>query len=196
MLAGSGHHLCHAPWIPPRATATAASSTCWPRARLQLRAEPRACDLVCGITGNMDIPGGMRGSTPGWPFFDLGMCNPDSPEIPPYDSSKILGSIEFPMIGSDRGPGWADATSIYDAIETGTPYNVTCGIGQTGDFMNQSNSINAAEQLKKLDFWCSIDLWHTPCVDMIADIACLPPIGWSWTASASPRALPAPSAPR
>ena len=30
----------------------------------------RACDLVCGITGNMDIPGGMRGSTPGWPFFD------------------------------------------------------------------------------------------------------------------------------
>ena len=137
----------------------------------------RACDLVCGITGNMDIPGGMRGSTPGWPFFDLGMCNPDSPEIPPYDSSKILGSIEFPMIGSDRGPGWADATSIYDAIETGTPYNVTCGIGQTGDFMNQSNSINAAEQLKKLDFWCSIDLWHTPCVDMIADIA-MPAAHW------------------
>ena len=137
----------------------------------------RACDLVCGITGNMDIPGGMRGSTPGWPFFDLGMCNPDSPEIPPYDSSKILGSIEFPMIGSDHGPGWADATSIYDAIETGTPYNVTCGIGQTGDFMNQSNSINAAEQLKKLDFWCAIDLWHTPCVDMIADIA-MPAAHW------------------
>ena len=137
----------------------------------------RACDLVAGITGNMDIPGGMRGSTPGWPFFDLGMCNPDSPEVPAYDSSKRLGQERFVMIGSDSGPGWADATSIYDAINTGKPYNVTCGIGQTGDFMNQSNSIYAAENLKKLDFWCSIDLWHTPCVDMIADIA-MPAAHW------------------
>ena len=137
----------------------------------------RACDLLCGITGNMDVPGGMRGSTPGWPVYDLGMCVPDSQEIEKYDSSKILGQEQFPMIGSDRGPGWADATSIYDAIETGSPYNVTCGIGQTGDFMNQSNSLNAAEQLKKLDFWCSIDLWNTPCVDMIADIA-MPAAHW------------------
>ncbi|HJH44480.1 molybdopterin dinucleotide-binding protein [Gordonibacter sp. An232A] len=137
----------------------------------------RACDLVCGITGNMDVPGGMRGSTPGWPYFDLAMCNPDSKEIPAYDSSKILGSENFPMIGSDCGPGWADATSIYDAIESGQPYNVTCGIGQTGDFMNQSNSLFAVEQLMKLDFWCSIDLWHTPCVDMVADVV-MPAAHW------------------
>ena len=137
----------------------------------------RACDLVCGITGNMDVPGGMRGSTPGWPYFDLAMCNPDSPDVPTYDSSKILGSINFPMIGSDCGPGWADATSIYDAIETGDPYPVTCGIGETGDFMNQSNSINAYERLNSLAFWCSIDLWHTPTVDGCADIA-MPAAHW------------------
>ena len=137
----------------------------------------RACDLVCGITGNMDIPGGMRGSTPGWPYFDLAMCNPDSSEIPSYDSSRILGSERFMMIGSDCGPGWADATSIYDAIESGEPYNVTCGIGQTGDFMNQSNSLFAAEQMCSLDFWCSIDLWHTPCVDLAADIV-MPAAHW------------------
>lgn len=137
----------------------------------------RACDLVAGITGNMDVPGGMRGSTPGWPYFDLAMCLPDSPEVPGYDTSKILGQERFTMIGSDAGPGWADATSIYDAIYDAKPYNVTCGIGQTGDFMNQSNSIYADEALRKLDFWCSIDLWHTPCVDLIADIA-MPAAHW------------------
>ena len=137
----------------------------------------RACDLVCGITGNMDIPGGMRGSTPGWPYFDLAMCNPDSPEAPRQSTEKILGKINFPMIGADCNPSWADATSIYDAIETGEPYTVSCGMGQTGDFMNQSNSIFAVEQLMKLDFWASIDLWHTPCVDMAADIA-MPAAHW------------------
>ena len=137
----------------------------------------RACDLVAGITGNMDVPGGMRGSTPGWPYFDLAMCIGDSKEIPKYDSSKILGSERFPMIGSDCGPGWADCTSIYDAINTSDPYPVTVGIGQTGDFMNQGNSIYNSEQLCKLDFWCAIDLWHTPTVDMVADIV-MPAAHW------------------
>ncbi|WP_281508590.1 molybdopterin-containing oxidoreductase family protein [Parvibacter caecicola] len=137
----------------------------------------RACDLVAGITGNMDIPGGMRGSTPGWPCMDLAMTAGDSKEMGRFSSEKILGKERFVMLGSDCAPGWADATSVYDAINTGKPYNVTCGIGQTGDFMNQSNSIYAAENLKKLDFWCSIDLWQTPCVDMIADIA-MPAAHW------------------
>ena len=137
----------------------------------------RACDLLAGITGNMDTPGGMRGSTPGWPVYDLGMCVPDSGKTTEYTIEKILGKERFPMIGSDCNPSWADATSVYDAIESGEPYNVTCGIGQTGDFMNQSNSLFAAEQLQKLDFWCSIDLWHTPCVDMMADIA-MPAAHW------------------
>ena len=137
----------------------------------------RACDLLAGITGNMDVPGGMRGSTPGWPVYDLAMCVPDSGKTTAYTLDKILGKERFPMIGSDCNPSWADATSVYDAIESGEPYNVTCGIGQTGDFMNQSNSLFASEQLCKLEFWCSIDLWHTPCVDMVADIV-MPAAHW------------------
>ena len=137
----------------------------------------RACDLVCGITGNMDIPGGMRGSTPGWPIYDLAMTTGDSKELPKYSTEKILGKINFPMIGADCNPSWADCTAIYDAINTGDPYKLSCGIGQTGDFMNQGNSIYNAENLCKLDFWCSIDLWHTPCVDMVADIV-MPAAHW------------------
>ena len=42
--------------------------------------------------------------------------------------------------------------------------------------MNQSNSLYAYEQLKKLDFWVSIDLWETPTVG-VADIV-LPAAHW------------------
>ena len=137
----------------------------------------RACDLLCGITGNMDVPGGMRGSTPGWPANDLGMTQPDAPVTIPTDTSVILGKERFPLIGHPTAnPSWADATSIYDAIESGEPYRPTCGIGETGDHMNQGNSTFNYEQLKKLDFWVSIDLWETPTVG-IADLV-LPAAHW------------------
>jgi anaerobic selenocysteine-containing dehydrogenase len=138
----------------------------------------RACDLLAGITGNMDVPGGMRGSTPGGMAFDLSMCVPTSRNTRAADNSKIIGQERFTMIGSDCGPGWADATSIYDTIESGEPYKLSCGIGQTGDFMNQSNSLFACEQLVKLDFWVSIDLWHTPTTEMAADLL-LPAAHWT-----------------
>lgn len=138
----------------------------------------RACDLLCGITGNMDIPGGMRGSTSGWPFMgDLTVTMPQSRNVRKYDGTRKLGAENFPMLGSDCSPDWADATSVYDAIETGKPYKLSCGIGQTGDFMNQSSSIFAADRLCTLDFWCSIDLWHTPMTDLVADIL-LPAAHW------------------
>ena len=136
----------------------------------------RTMDLICGITGNMDIPGGMRGSTPGWPFFDLGMCIPSAKSEIATDGSVILGSLDFPCIGKPCSPGWADANSVYRAIETGEPYKVTCGIGETGDHMNQCNSSYAYEQLKKLDFWVSIDMWETPTVGQ-ADLV-LPAAHW------------------
>ncbi|OUO89866.1 molybdopterin dinucleotide-binding protein [Gordonibacter sp. An230] len=143
----------------------------------------RACDLLVGITGNMDVPGGQRGGTLAWdgmmdictsiPFGAMAMKQFKYKD----DGSLLLGSERFPLIGSDCSEGYADATSVYDAIETGSPYKVSCGAGSAGDFMNQSNSLNAYEQLKKLDFWCSIDLWHTPMVDGIADVV-LPAAHW------------------
>ncbi|MDR1712897.1 MAG: molybdopterin-dependent oxidoreductase [Coriobacteriales bacterium] len=137
----------------------------------------RACDLLAGITGNMDTPGGMRGSTPGGMAFDLSMNVPTSRETRVADNTKIIGQERFTMIGSDCSPGWADATSIYDTIATSEPYKLSCGMGQTGDFMNQSNSLFACEQLMKLDFWVSIELWHTPTTEMAADLL-LPAAHW------------------
>lgn len=138
----------------------------------------RTMDILCGITGNMDIPGGMRGSTAGWPFFDLAMTLPSAASVKGSpDQSKIIGGDKFPMLADPKcNPSWADATSIYKTIETGQPYKLSCGIGQTGDHMNQSNSLYAYEQLKKLDFWVSIDLWETPTVG-VADIV-LPAAHW------------------
>ena len=143
----------------------------------------RACDLVVGITGNMDVPGGQRGGGLAWPgMMDICTSIPFGAmmmkEFKYKDDQTIrLGSERFPMMRSDCNEGNSDATSVYDAIESGSPYKVSCGMGMAGDFMNQSNSLFAYEQLQKLDFWCSIDLWHTPMVDGIADIA-LPAVHW------------------
>jgi anaerobic selenocysteine-containing dehydrogenase len=137
----------------------------------------RGTGMLAGITGNMDIPGGMRGASAGWPLMDVMVLMSTSKDTVPYTREKVLGCERFIMLGSDVSPIWADATSIYDAIESGDPYKVSCGIGQAGDFMNHSNSIFAVEQLCKLDFWCSIDLWQTPCVDLAADVA-MPAAHW------------------
>ena len=120
----------------------------------------------------------MRGSTAGWPFFDLAMTLPSAASVKGSpDQSKIIGGEQFPMLADPKcNPSWADATSIYKTIESGQPYKLSCGIGQTGDHMNQSNSLYAYEQLKKLDFWVSMDLWETPTVG-IADIV-LPAAHW------------------
>ena len=85
----------------------------------------RTMDILCGITGNMDIPGGMRGSTAGWPFFDLAMTLPSAASVKGSpDQSKIIGGDKFPMLADPKcNPSWADATSIYKTIETGQPYN-------------------------------------------------------------------------
>ncbi len=63
------------------------------------------------------------------------MCVPDSGKTTEYTIEKICGQKAFSDDRLDCNPSWADATSVYDAIESGEPYNVTCGIGQTGDFM-------------------------------------------------------------
>ncbi len=143
----------------------------------------RACDLLVGITGNMDVPGGQRGGGLAWSgFMDIATSIPFGAMMMgtqkhSNDQTIRLGSERFPMMASDCNEGNSDATSVYDAIESGEPYKVSCGIGSAGDFMNQSNSLFAYEQLCNLDFWCSIDLWHTPMVDGVADIV-MPAIHW------------------
>ena len=124
----------------------------------------RAIDAVTGITGNFDTPAGNRGPTRG-PISSIPLSTPyGAPDIPPDQMGKILGGEQFPLL--KWWNSWADCTTIWDAVETGEPYKVSCAICQSGDHMNMANSLHAWEQLKKLDFLATMELWHTPTSEM------------------------------
>lgn len=56
----------------------------------------RACDLVCGITGNMDIPGGMRGSTPAGPSSTWACAIPIPRKSRPTIPARSWAPSSFP----------------------------------------------------------------------------------------------------
>jgi anaerobic selenocysteine-containing dehydrogenase len=129
----------------------------------------RACDLLGGMCGNMDTPGGARASTTG-PFGEMIGNAGTTPST--SDSSQAIhenSHNSFELMGA--GPaGGSDPTSVIDAINYGTPYPIKCGVGAPGDFLNQSNNLYTYEQLCKLDFFYALDVWHTPQVDGVADV--------------------------
>ena len=59
----------------------------------------------------------------------------------------------------------ADANAVYEQIQTGDPYPIVAGIAQSGDFMNMANSLYNWESFKHLDFFVTVDFWHTPLSD-------------------------------
>jgi anaerobic selenocysteine-containing dehydrogenase len=135
----------------------------------------RAMAVLVGITGNFDGPAGNRGPTwapinnqPG--SFSRAVPLPTEEQ---YDH-KMLGGDRFPLLKWNQV--WADASSVWDAVNTGKPYPVKGCIDQSGDFMNMSNPKETWEALKKLDFYLAIDLWHHPTVEN-ADII-LPAAHW------------------
>jgi anaerobic selenocysteine-containing dehydrogenase len=120
----------------------------------------RAIDALTGITGNFDTPGGNRGPTRG-PIANIPLSIAyGAPPSPPELSAKQLGRERFPLL--NWWGSWADCTSIWDAVETSEPYKVAATICQSGDHMNMANSLHAWEQLKKLDFQLTLDLWQAP----------------------------------
>ena len=137
----------------------------------------RAIDALTGITGNFDTPAGNRGPTRG-PIASIPLSVPyGAPDIPPEQMDKILGGEQFPLL--KWWNSWADCTTIWDTVETGAPYKVSCAICQSGDHMNMANSLHAWEQMKKLDFMLTLELWHTPTSEM-SDIL-LPVAHWTET---------------
>ena len=66
---------------------------------------------------------------------------------------------------------WADSATIWDSInEIDTPYQIHGGVCMSGDFMNESNLIEAWEALTRLDFWLDFNLWSCPnngCADIV-----------------------------
>lgn len=137
----------------------------------------RALAVLVGITGNFDGPAGNRGRTSASvPISDcpgsMSFANPlPSPET---FNKKLLGGDRFPLLTWWKN--WADATSVWDAANTGKPYPVKGAIQMSGDFMNMSNPQETWEALKKLEFYLAIDLWHHPTTEN-ADII-LPAAHW------------------
>ncbi|RKI97240.1 twin-arginine translocation signal domain-containing protein [bacterium D16-34] len=100
-----------------------------------------------------------------------------------YKSSRSYPGLKTPFeanedqISAERFPllrfwnSWTDASSIWDAIrEIDSPYKLHGGICMSGDFMNQSNLLEAWDALTQLDFWVDINLWSCPnngCADYV-----------------------------
>ena len=128
----------------------------------------RAIDALTGITGNFDTPAGNRGPT----RSPVGITNMSgvnaAPNVTPEQNAKICGIERFPLL-QWWGGTWADCTSLWDAVETGKPYQVACCINQSGDHMNMSNAVNAWEQMAKLEWNTTLDLWHAPASEL-ADV--------------------------
>lgn len=139
-------------------------------------ATARAFDLLIGITGNWDVPGGSRGGTQGDYVQKAGPGStaPGQPALPVEQYEKTIGIEDFPMLSWWQS--WADDASVWRAIETGEPYPLKFGWCCTGDFMCMSNSLQKWEAFTNVDFFVCEDLWKTPTAGM-ADIL-LPAEHW------------------
>jgi anaerobic selenocysteine-containing dehydrogenase len=73
---------------------------------------------------------------------------------------KLAGVDKYPVL--EWWQYWADAASVYTQISTGDPYPIVGGICQSGDFMNMGNSLFNWDQFNDLEFFATMDLWHTP----------------------------------
>lgn len=88
----------------------------------------------------------------------------------PYEKNEIQVSAErFPLLR--YWDSWSDASSIWDSIRNvDSPFQLHGGICMSGDFMNQSNLLEAWDALMQLDFWVDINLWSCPnngCADYV-----------------------------
>ncbi len=88
---------------------------------------------------------------------------------------KQISAERFPLLRYWKR--WADSATIWDSINSiDTPYQIHGGVCMSGDFMNESNLIEAWEALMRLDFWMDVNLWACPnngCADII-----IPTLHW------------------
>ncbi|ACV23733.1 Dimethylsulfide dehydrogenase subunit alpha precursor [Slackia heliotrinireducens] len=137
----------------------------------------RALDNLCGITGNMDTPGGMRGPTMVPIDGDLQGFSAWAPgaSTPPAEiMEKQIGMERFPLL--HWWQYWSDASTCWDAVLEGDPYPLKALWNESGNFMSQTNTARAWEALCNLEFMVDLNLWHAPSTDA-ADII-LPVAHW------------------
>jgi anaerobic selenocysteine-containing dehydrogenase len=136
----------------------------------------RILDAICGLTNNLDVPGGGRGGGIG-AFNNAGQFAMfGGPAGDPNLYLESLGGPDFPYMKNVGNR--SDGTAIWDACnrDKRAAYPLYGGWCGSGNFMSNSNSVWAFEGLKQLDFFVTVDLWHTP-GSQLADIL-LPARHW------------------
>ena len=81
------------------------------------------------------------------------------------------------QISAERFPllrywgAWADSATIWDSINSiEAPYQIHGEVCMSGDFMNESNLLEAWEAQTRLDFYVDFNLWSCPnngCADVV-----------------------------
>ncbi len=135
----------------------------------------RSIEMIQIITGNVDDPGGMRGSTKLDMNYmgNFGLAS-YSPKVMMPSNEKILGADKHPLL---KWWGmWADANAIAEAGVTGKPYPLKGGLCVAGDFLSMANSTMMWDCIKQMDFFWDADLWHHPTSEL-ADVI-LPACHW------------------
>ncbi len=133
----------------------------------------RAVSLLPGLTGNIDVPGGML----------LGMnIMPDAPwlseHLPEDMKEKRLGADSYGVLSGKRSlmPS-AHIPTVLQAMRTGEPYPVKALLAfGNNTLVSCANSRQVHESLMKLDFLLAMDLYRTPTAEL-ADIL-LPAASW------------------
>ncbi len=100
------------------------------------------------------------------------------PEIWPNPAGNFKANEK--QVSADRFPllrwwgKWADSASMWDSINSiDSPYQIHGGVCMSGDFMNESNLLEAWEALTRLDFWLDFNMWFCPnngCADIIIPV--------------------------
>jgi anaerobic selenocysteine-containing dehydrogenase len=108
--------------------------------------------------------GAYKGSRT-WPSVDT-----DGNPAGPFElNGEQISAERFPLLR--YWSSWTDSATIWDSIvNIDTPYQIHGGICMSGDFMNESNLLEAWYSLTQLDFWVDINLWSCPnngCADYV-----------------------------
>lgn len=106
--------------------------------------------------------GGAYKSSRSWPGL----------KTPFQSNEKQISAERFPLLRYWNR--WADSATIWDSINgIDTPYQIHGGVCMSGDFMNESNLLEAWEALTRLDFWLDFNLWSCPnngCADIVIPV--------------------------
>lgn len=133
----------------------------------------RAVMLLPAITGNIDIPGGLKFGRRIWsniPTLENTLPEETKRKRLGYDRFKLLSS-EHAILPSGHIP------SILRAMRTGKPYPIKGLLlfGNNG-LVSFANSREVYDSLKKLEFIAAADLFMTPTAEL-ADVV-LPAASW------------------